>query len=471
MNNPLQQTIEALAKEKGIEPDVIITVIEDAVLTASRKYYKSNENFRTKFNPETGQVDLFAVHHIVEKVSDPETEISLHKAQELYGDEAEIDMDIEFPKPTDVLGRIAAQAAKQVIFQKVREAERENVYAEYSNRLGEVVSGSVKRFENGDIIVETGRVEAILPRREQSRAENYTAGDRIRTVIRDVNKNTKGPQIILSRTDEALLIKLFEQEVPEVYDGTVSIRGAVREAGDRAKVAVSSRERDVDPVGACVGMKGTRVQAIIRELRGEKIDIVQWSEDPSLFITHALSPARVQHVTVVDDTARVIEVVVEDMQLSLAIGKKGQNVRLAAKLTGWTIDIKSEEEKRREVEAQFEGFGMPEEAATLTLPGFNDDQLEKLSDAGLDTADRLLEIETAKLAEIVGIDLEAAEQLQAAVREQVEAAERAAAEEAKASAEGKGDDAEIPPKDGDAATEAQPPEGETKAAAEPETSD
>jgi len=209
MNNPLQQTIEALAKEKGIEPDVIITVIEDAVLTASRKYYKSNENFRTKFNPETGQVDLFAVHHIVEKVSDPETEISLHKAQELYGDEAEIDMDIEFPKPTDVLGRIAAQAAKQVIFQKVREAERENVYAEYSNRLGEVVSGSVKRFENGDIIVETGRVEAILPRREQSRAENYTAGDRIRTVIRDVNKNTKGPQIILSRTDEALLIKLL----------------------------------------------------------------------------------------------------------------------------------------------------------------------------------------------------------------------------------------------------------------------
>ena len=218
MDNSLQQTIEALAKEKGIEPNIIITAVEDAVLTASRKYYKSNENLRTKFNSETGQVELFAVHHIVEEVSNPETEISLQKAQELYGDEAEVDMEIEFPKPTDVLGRIAAQAAKQVIFQKVREAERENIYAEYSDRLGEVVSGSVKRFENGDIIVETDRIEAMLPRREQSRAENYNTGDRIRTVIRDVNKNTKGPQIILSRTDEALLIKLFEQEVPEIYD-------------------------------------------------------------------------------------------------------------------------------------------------------------------------------------------------------------------------------------------------------------
>ena len=451
MNNPLQQTIEALAKEKGIEPDVIITAIEDAVLTASRKYYKSNEKLRTKFNPETGQVELFAVRQIVEEVSDPETEISLHEAQALYGDEAEVDMEIEFPKPTDVLGRIAAQTAKQVIFQKVREAERDNVYAEYSDRLGEVVSGSIKRFENSDIVVEAGRVEALLPRREQSRAENYTTGDRIRAVIREVNKNTKGPQIILSRTDPALLIKLFEQEVPEIYDGTVSIRGAVREAGDRAKVAVYSRERDVDPVGACVGMKGTRVQAIIRELRGEKIDIVEWSEDPIAFVTNAISPARVQRVTVFEDGERVIEVVVEDRQLSLAIGKKGQNVRLAAKLTGWKIDIKSEEEKRREVEAQFEGLGMTEEAATLTLPGLNDDQLGKLSDAGLDTAERLLEVGTAEFAEVAGIDQEAAALLQATVREQVEAVERAAAAAAESAAE-----------EGDTApAEEAPPEGET----------
>ena len=216
-----------------------------------------------------------------------------------------------------------------------------------------MINSTVKRFESGDLIVEIGRVEAVLPRKEQSRAESYTPGERIRAVIKGVNRSAKGPQIVLSRTDPALLIKLFEQEVPEIYDGTVMIRGAVREAGDRAKVAVYSRERDVDPVGACVGMKGTRVQAIIRELRGEKIDIVEWSDDAIVFVTNALSPAKVQRVSIVDDKERVMEVVVEDKQLSLAIGKKGQNVRLAAKLTGWRIDIKSEEEKRREVEAEF----------------------------------------------------------------------------------------------------------------------
>jgi transcription termination/antitermination protein NusA len=353
--NPLQQTIEALAKEKGIEPETVIQAMEEAVLTASRKYYKTGEDLRAKFNPENGQIELFAVRTIVDDVTNPSTEISMAEAKEIYGEDAEIEVgyQIEFPKRTDVLGRIAAQTAKQVIFQKVREAERENVFAEYNQRVGEVMNGLVKRFEQGDIIVEVGRVEAMLPRKEQSRAESYTQGDRIRAVIKGVNKSAKGPQIVLSRTDPALLIKLFEQEVPEIYDGTVMIRGAVREAGDRAKVAVYSRERDVDPVGACVGMKGTRVQAIIRELRGEKIDIVEWSEDSVGFVTNALSPAKVQRVTIVDDRDKVMEVVVEDKQLSLAIGKKGQNVRLAAKLTGWRIDIKSEEEKRKEVEAQF----------------------------------------------------------------------------------------------------------------------
>src|SRR5215203_6203423 len=356
--NPLQQTIEALAKEKGIEPEVVIQAMEEAVLTASRKFYKGDEELKAKFNPENGQIELFAVKTIVEEVADPAKEISIAEAKEIYGADAEVEVgyQIEFPKRTDVLGRIAAQTAKQVIFQKVREAEREIVFAEYNQRVGEVINGVVKRFEQGDIIIEVGRVEAILPRKEQSRAESYTQGDRLRAVIKAVGKSAKGPQIVLSRTDPALLIKLFEQEVPEIYDGTVMIRGAVREAGDRAKVAVYSRERDVDPVGACVGMKGTRVQAIIRELRGEKIDIVEWSEDPVLFVTNGLSPAKVQRVSIVDDRERVMEVVVEDKQLSLAIGKKGQNVRLAAKLTGWRIDIKSEEEKRREVEAQFEGL-------------------------------------------------------------------------------------------------------------------
>jgi len=365
MSNPLQQTIEQLAKEKGIEPEVIIAAIEEAVKTASRKYYKTNEDLHARFNLETGQVDLFALKEIVAEVEDPATQLSLAEARELYGDEAEVGMEVEFPKSTEVLGRIAAQTAKQVIFQKVREAERENIYGEYSQRIGEVVTGTVKRFENGDIVLEVGRVEAVLPRKEQSRAESYAPGDRVRSIIKAVNRSAKGPQIMLSRTDATLLVKLFEQEVPEIYDGTVVVKGAVREAGDRAKVAVYSRERDVDPVGACVGMKGTRVQSIIRELRGEKIDIVEWSDDPVLFVTNALSPAKVQRVSVVDDHERVMEVIVEDRQLSLAIGKKGQNVRLAAKLTGWRIDIKSEEEKRREVEAQFEGLELaaePDEA-------------------------------------------------------------------------------------------------------------
>src|SRR5215208_3515610 len=350
--NPLLQQIDAIAKEKGVEPEIIISAVQDALEAAARKRYKS-EALRARFNTDSGQLELYAVKKIVEEVTDASTQISLAEAQQLYGDEAEVDMEIEFPRPTEDLGRIAAQTAKQVIFQKVREAERENVYAEYNQRVGEVMNGLVKRFEQGDIIVEVGRVEAILPRKEQSRAESYAQGDRVRAVIRGVSKSAKGPQIVLSRTDPALLIKLFEQEVPEIYDGTVMIRGAVREAGDRAKVAVFSRERDVDPVGACVGMKGTRVQAIIRELRGEKIDIVEWSDDPVAFVMNGLSPAKVQRMTSVNDQERVMEVVVEDKQLSLAIGKKGQNVRLAAKLTGWRIDIKSEEEKRREVEVQF----------------------------------------------------------------------------------------------------------------------
>lgn len=391
MSNPLQQTIEILAKEKGIEPEVVITAVEDAVLTASRKYYKSNENLRTKFNQETGQIELYAVKRIVENVTEPETEIAIEKAQELYGDEAEVDMEIEFPKPTDVLGRIAAQTAKQVIFQKVREAERENIYEEYSERIGEIATGTVKRFENGDIVLEMGRIEVLLPRKEQSRAENYNPGDRIRAVIKCVTRSTKGQQIILSRTDPALLVKLFEHEVPEIYDETITIKGAVREAGDRAKVAVYSRERDVDPVGACVGMKGNRVQSIIRELRGEKIDIIEWSDDPVLFVTNAISPAKVQRVSIVDETERVMEVMVEDRQLSLAIGKKGQNVRLTSKLTGWKVDIKSEEEKRREVEAQLADLEIGSEATAEEI-------LTDTSEA-LDTESQLADTESGKVVE------------------------------------------------------------------------
>src|SRR5471032_2131193 len=440
MSNPLQQTIEALAKEKGIEPDVVISAIEEAVATASRKYYKTGENLKTRFNTDTGQVDLFALKTVVEEVVTAATEISIAEAREmyrpLYGDEVansiELGDEIEFPKATEVLGRIAAQTAKQVIFQKVREAERENIFNEYNQRVGEVVNGIIKRFENGDIILEIGRIEAVLPRKEQSRAESYNPADRIRAFIRGVNRAAKGPQIVLSRTDPALLIKLFEQEVPEVYDGTVVIRGAVREAGDRAKVAVYSRERDVDPVGACVGMKGTRVQSIIRELRGEKIDIVEWSDDPIAFVTNALSPAKVQRVSIVDEHERVMEVVVEDKQLSLAIGKKGQNVRLAAKLTGWRIDIKSEEEKRREVEAQFEGLEVGSESAAseedgaetaetdqpapYALAGIGDKTVRKLVEAGLGTVEDVAAATAERLSEISGIGEKTAEKILAAAR-------------------------------------------------------
>ena len=467
MSNPLQQTIEALAKEKGIEPDVVISAIEEAVATASRKYYKTGENLKTRFNLETGQVDLFALKTVVEEVTNSATEISINEAREmyrpLYGDEVansiELGDEMEFPKPTEVLGRIAAQTAKQVIFQKVREAERENIFAEYNQRIGEVVNGSVKRFENGDIIFEIGRIEAVLPRKEQSRAESYTPGDRVRTVIKGVNRSAKGPQIVLSRTDPALLIKLFEQEVPEIYDGTVMIRGAVREAGDRAKVAVFSRERDVDPVGACVGMKGTRVQSIIRELRGEKIDIVEWSEDAIAFVTNALSPAKVQRVSIVDDREHVMEVVVEDKQLSLAIGKKGQNVRLAAKLTGWRIDIKSEEEKRREVEAQFEGLEAGTEGSSTddqpaateggtdagtdtgtdaesesaetpvpyTLAGIGEKTVRKLVEGGFVTQEAVAGATVEQLSELPGIGGKTAEKILAAARGEAPAAETAQA--------------------------------------------
>jgi N utilization substance protein A len=329
-------------------------------------------------------------------------------------------MEIEFPKETDKLGRIAAQTAKQVIAQRVREAEREKIHGEFGERIGEVVTATVKRFESGDIIAEIGRVECQIPRKEQSRAENYAIGDRVRAVIKAVTRNAKGPQVVLSRTDPALLIKLFEQEVPEIYDGTVMIRGCVREAGDRAKVAVYSRERDVDPVGACVGMRGTRVQAIIRELRGEKIDIVEFSEDPIQFVTKALSPARVQRVSIVDDEARVMEVVVEDRQLSLAIGKKGQNVRLAAKLTGWKIDIKSDEDKKKEVELVLEGIdfgsGPAAETPQLALPDIHEEVLAVLRAGGFDSVAKVLAASTDELLALPGFDQDTIDAVVSAAR-------------------------------------------------------
>jgi N utilization substance protein A len=319
----LYQQIDQLSRDKGIDPAIVVSAVEDAVLVATRKFYKSVEDLRSTFNKETGHVEVFAIKKVVETVTNPAREISLPAAQKI-DPEAQIDGEVKIQKPTEVLGRIAAQTAKQVILQKVREAERDSIFAEYTGRIGEVITCLVKRMEGGDLILDLGTAEGRLPKREQSRLENFAPGDRIRGAIVRVEKTTRGPQVIISRIDPALLKKLFEMEVPEVYDGTVVIKMAARDTGERSKIAVYSKDRDVDPVGACVGMKGSRVQAIIRELHGEKIDIIAYSEDPAQFAMNALSPAKISRANIVDPLEKHLEVIVETDQLSLAIGKRGK---------------------------------------------------------------------------------------------------------------------------------------------------
>jgi N utilization substance protein A len=401
MSSLLSQQIEMLSREKHIEPDVVIAAIEDAMVVAARKYYKTEEPLRAKLNQETGHVDVFAVKTVAEEVTDPNAQISLAEARKT-NPAAEIGTEILTLKPTDVLGRIAAQTAKQVILQKVREAERDTIYNEYHTRVGEMVTCVVKRAEGPDLIVDMGRTEARLPKREQSRLETYNIGDRVRVVIRMVDRAAKGPQVIVSRADPVLVQRLFEMEVPEIYDGTVQIRAAAREAGERTKIAVASRDKDVDPVGACVGMKGMRVQSIIRELRGEKIDIIPYNEETVAFAQKALSPAKVTRVQIVDPENRKLEVIVEDSQLSLAIGKKGQNVRLASKLIGWDIDIKSEEEKRREIEEQMTALTAPATPLTV-LAGVGPKTIEKIEAAGITNVEKLAGMTPEQLMEIPGI--------------------------------------------------------------------
>jgi N utilization substance protein A len=388
----------------------VIHAIEDAIVVASRKYFKSNEELRGRINPETGEIDVYALRKVVEEVTNPVREISVDEARRIKPD-AQMEEEIEFLKPTVGLGRIAAQLAKQVIFQKVREAERESVYAEYHKHVGEVVNCVVKRFENGDIIVELGKTEGRLGKRDQSKLESFAPNERIRVVITKVDKTAKGPQVMVSRTDPALVQHLFQTEVPEIYDGTVQIRSTAREAGERTKIAVTSRERDVDPVGACVGMKGTRVQSIIRELRGEKIDIIQWNEDVVTFATNAISPAKVSRVAILDSTEKIMEMVVEDSQLSLAIGKKGQNVRLASKLIGWRIDIKSEEEKRAEIESQINQMQESVPTPIENMPGLTQSLVQKLATSGITTIEQLADLAPEDLENIPGIGSKTVEKI------------------------------------------------------------
>lgn len=416
--NTLSQTIEQLSKEKGIDPKVVYRALEDAMVAAARKFFKTEEDLQASFDPETGKIEVFAVREIVEEVEDPATEMSLEDALKI--DETfEVGDFIEIPKPTLELGRIAAQTAKQVIVQKVREAEREIIYQEFSDQVGTVVNGIVRRYEGRDVILDIGRTEALLPMSEQCRNEQYSLGDRIRAVILNVNQVSKGPQIILSRSDPSLLVALFEAEIPEVYDQTVVIKNAVREGGERAKVAVASNDDTVDPVGACVGMKGSRINAVIRELRGEKIDIINYSSEISEYAVNALNPARISKVLISDPVNKVLEVIVPVDQLSLAIGRKGQNVRLASKLLGWEIDIKSDEEKKLEVLGKMGEMEQAQERAALEarplaeIEGIGAAMLERLAGGGIETVGELAERSIEELTELPGIGEKTAEKLKA----------------------------------------------------------
>lgn len=409
------QSIEALVTEQGIDRDLVIEAMKEAVKAAARKQFKSHdktgESIQVDWNHEEGAIEISAQKEVVNEVENPQTQLSLEEAQELAGDEVEIGDMLLIPLPTEELGRIAAQTAKQILVQKVREAIREKVYEEYIDRKGELINGTVKRFERGDIIVDLGNnLEAILPRQEQARNETWNQGERVRVVIEDVSKDLKGQQIKVSRASADLLKRLFEMEVPEIYDDTVVIKSAVREPGDRAKIAVASNEKDVDPVGACVGMKGSRVQSIIKELRGEKIDIIEWSDEPSVFAANALSPAKVSQVRITDINNRKMEVIVNEDQLSLAIGKRGQNVRLATRLVGWDIDIVSEELLKKEIAQQMGKMMASGEAVPITaLEGVSAVHAENLKDKGIDDVETLAATSVDDLVDILDVSLDEAE--------------------------------------------------------------
>jgi transcription termination/antitermination protein NusA len=409
MSSSIAQNIEALCQEQGIDRDLVIEAMKEAVRAAAKKQFRSGEDIQVDWNAETG-IELSASKVVVDEVENAATELSIVEARELAGDEVELGDALLLPLPMEELGRIAAQTAKQILFQKVRDAVRSNVYEQYIDKIGDLVNGYVKRFERGNIIVDLGNLEAILPRSQQSRGEQWNQGERIRVVINNVSKESKGPQVEVSRTSPELLLRLFEMEVPEIYDGTVVIKSAVREPGERAKIAVMSNERDVDPVGACVGMKGSRVQAIIRELRGEKIDIIEWSDEPSVFAANALSPAKVNQVRITDIENRQMEVIVNEDQLSLAIGKRGQNVRLATKLVGWNIDIRSEEEIKREVTEQMGALIASGEAVPLSaIEGVTPQQAEALAAHDINDIDALAQTNVDDLVEFLDLSLDEAE--------------------------------------------------------------
>ena len=477
MITSIGQSIEALKEEYGLEKELVIEAMKDAVRAAARKQfksqYKAGEGIQVDWNDEEGIVEISALKTVVEEVESPTTEISLEEAVDQTGDdEIEIGDILAFPLPTEDLGRIAAQTAKQILVQKIREAVREKVYDEYIDRKGELINGLIKRFERGDIIVDLGNnLEAVLPRREQTRGEAWNINERIRVVIVEVNKELRGQQIVVSRASSELLKRLFEMEVPEIYDDTVVIKSAVREPGDRAKIAVSSNEKDVDPVGACVGMKGSRVQSIIKELRGEKIDIIEWSDEPSVFAANALSPAKVSQVRITDINERKMEVIVVLRTSSRsAIGKRGQNVRLATRLVGWDIDIVSEEVLKAEITKKMGQMMASGEAVPITeLDGVTPAIADSLSAGGIEDIETLANTSVDKIVETLDtsydeaqVIIDSAKQV-VLLKDQKDAIEEAAEAEAEAA-----EDEIAAPADGAEPAAAIEPGEETEEVSEPE---
>jgi N utilization substance protein A len=464
MNRELIMVIEQLAREKGIDPEILFDAVETALLSGSKKTHAAADNSRIEIDRKTGAVRAFTRKKVVAEVVDPHLEIALEEAKELNPD-AELDDELELPEKPPELGRIGAQTVKQVILQRVRDAEREGIYAEFIGKEGQILRGVVHRIEKRNVILEIGKAEAILPEREQIPGERYNPGDRIRAYVLEVRRTIKGPQIALSRTHPGYLARLFETEIPEIQEGIVIVKATAREAGERAKVAVASTKRDVDPIGACVGLRGTRIQVISRELRGEKIDIIEWSHDPATFVARALSPAKVSSVTIRDaeegEEQPSALVIVPDNQLSLAIGKKGQNARLAAKLTGMRIDIRSEgelEAERAQAEAEEQG-----RQALAALPGVDAAMFEALREAGIASPAAVADAGVEKLHTIEAVGDRAAAVHEAAMA--WVAAHAPAPEPEPAAA-----DAEPPGAEGassdDSAPAAQAPEGRGTAAPE-----
>jgi transcription termination/antitermination protein NusA len=424
MQQDLNRVIEQVSKEKGIDKSILIAALENAMVSAAKKTFGHQRKIEAQFNPEIGEVELFEAKTVVESVTDSALEVTLSEAKDTLDPDAEIGDELLCKLDSSIFGRIAAQAAKQNIVQRVRDAEREIIYNEFKGREGQLVNGIVQRFERRNIIVNLGRTDAILPEKEQVPRERYRQGDRIRAYIVSVEITSRGPQIVLSRTHPGMLTQLFGQEVPEIYEGIVEVKGAAREPGGRAKIAVVSNDSDVDPVGACVGMKGTRVQAVVQELRGEKIDIVHWIPDQAEYVCRALAPAKVSKI-IIDDDEHSMEVIVPDDQLSLAIGRKGQNVRLASRLTGWRIDVRSEAEAEEETRRARMSIG--------AIPGINDFAAELLYQAGFKSAEEIAESELEDILDVEGISKEKAESLHKSAKEYV-AEKRRKEEEEKANA-------------------------------------